>query len=67
MKGEFEEKEYWVHQQQRFEAALKFATSKTWCKSEFTTLSIFEAVERADELLARLEETRTKTNEDTPF
>jgi len=42
--------------QQRFEAALAFATKRTWCCSEFTTLPIYEAVDRADELLKSLNE-----------
>jgi predicted DNA-binding WGR domain protein len=40
--------------QQRFDAALAFATKRTWCDSEFTTLPIYEAVDRADELLSSL-------------
>ena len=65
--SEFEEREYWQHNQQRFEAALKFATSKTWWDSEFRTLPIYEAVKRADELIAHLEETHTKIDKDISF
>ena len=64
---DFAQKEYWMYQQQRFEAALKFATERTWWDSEFTTLPLHVAVKRADELIAELEETRTKVDEDTAF
>jgi len=50
--SDFQEKEYFQYQQQRFEAALKFAT--------WLPLSIKEAIERADELIAELEDSRTK-------
>ncbi len=69
--SEFEEKEkekeYWTYQQQRFEAALKFAT--TSIGEHLGSPTVYDAIEMADELLAKLEETRTKTKTDgdTPF
>jgi hypothetical protein len=68
-RNQFEESEYWVYMQQRFEAALKFATSDvqllsdgSYCKPSFQT-----AINMADDLIAQLEESRTKTNEETAF
>jgi hypothetical protein len=64
--SDFEEQEYWVKNQQRFEAALAFATYPTWDKGEHRESPIYRAVELADELIAKLEETRTrKTDTDT--
>ncbi len=40
--------------QQRFEAALAFATNPTWVESELRPQPIWKAVELADELIAEL-------------
>jgi hypothetical protein len=64
-RNNFEENEYWVYQQQRFEAALAFATLETWDQSELRSQPIWRAVELADELIAKLEETRTKTKDES--
>jgi hypothetical protein len=66
-RNQFEENEYWTLQQQRFEAALKFATSSMLFgdqeSGEYRQPTFNEAIEMADVLIAKLEETRTKANE----
>lgn len=55
--SDFEHQEYFQYHQQRFEAALKFATTRD---NDGTFMKHDEAIDLADALLARLEETRTK-------
>lgn len=66
---ELEEREYWVYQQRRFEAALKFTEIKMVHGNGKAKVidAMTEAIALADLLIAELEDTRTKTNEDTPF
>ena len=58
------EREYWVCNQQRFEAALKILTTKSEYPDHITGdmgyPDVYEAIRQADELIAHLEETRTK-------
>jgi hypothetical protein len=66
--SDFQEREYFLYAQQRFEAALAFAVAGCDSKGMATEFDIRYAVEQADRLIAKLEETRTKTNdEDTRF
>ncbi len=51
---DFEELEVLQTNQQRFEAALAFATNPTWVESELRPQPIWKAVELADELMAEL-------------
>ena len=57
-RNNFEEQEYWVYQQQRFEAALRIFLSIDNLYSDKDNMRT--AIRKADELLAKLEETRTK-------
>jgi hypothetical protein len=58
--SDFEEQEYWVLQRQRFDAALAFAVAACDKKGMATEFDIRYAVEQADRLIAKLNETRTK-------
>ena len=66
-KNHFEETEYWQYTQQRFDAALAFTVAACGITGVATDSDISGAVEQADRLLAKLESTRTKTDEDTAF
>ncbi len=67
--SEFEQQEYWLHTQQRFEAALRFLQVKLECGGDKQLIrdAIDESIGLADLLLEKLNESRTKTDEDTPF
>jgi hypothetical protein len=65
--SDFQESEYFQIQQQRFEAALKFATTDCTMLSNGTYMKpcLSDAVKMADDLIAKLEQTRTLPAEDT--
>lgn len=62
--SDFATKEYFQLHQQRFEAALMFATNKIWIDGEYREAPIYKAVELADELMLKLRKTSELTPEE---
>jgi hypothetical protein len=67
--SDYDQSEYFQYHQQRFEAALEILKIKMVHGNGQVKIgeAVREAIALADLLIAELEETRTKTDEDTPF